>query len=184
MQSHARSGQARPLCPAPFSADFYAPYSAAAQTVLAAICRARQALVQASGEDLYALTYRLKTPSSISGKLLARGLPVTEAAAAAALHDVAGIRAVLGSVAQVYRFADLLESCLPLCDRRDYILEPKESGYRSLHLVFSIPAPDGGTRTPVEVQLRTAPMDIWASIEHQLVYKPWSDPAALPGAML
>ena len=159
-----------------FSADFYLPYAAAAQTALSALCAARRLLVLDTGEDVVAFTYRLKSPASIRGKLLLRGLPVSEEAAHAALHDVAGLRVVLRSVSQVYRFAELLarSPLLQLADERDYISAPKRSGSRSLHLLFTVPAPPGtqGAAVPVEIQLRTAAMDIWASIEHRLIYKP------------
>lgn len=168
---------------APFSPAFYAPYAAAAQVALSALCRARRSLVEETGEDVRALTYRLKTPDSIRGKLLSRGLPVTDDAARAALHDIAGLRAVLSSVPQVYRFAALLRDAPSLCilSERDYIAAPKRSGYRSLHIVAQVAVPgaaQGGAErlVPVEIQLRTAPMDIWASIEHQMVYKPLTPP--------
>ena len=56
---------------------------------------------------------------------------------------------------------------------RDYIKEPKENGYRSLHLVVEVPVFLSGGRTPVpvEVQIRTIAMDFWASLDHQLKYK-------------
>ena len=157
-----------------FSPSFYAPYAAAAQTALSALCRARRRLIAETGEDVRAVTYRLKTPASIRSKLLSRGLPATQEAAAS-LHDIAGLRAVLPSVELVYRFATLLAEspALEIIDQRDYIAAPKRSGYRSLHLVALVRAAEGeDAAVPVEIQLRTAPMDIWASIEHQLVYKP------------
>ena len=67
------------------------------------------------------------------------------------------------------------------------IAEPKPSGYRSLHLVLSIPVRlhSQSLMVPVEIQLRTAAMDMWASIEHDMVYKPDAariDSVPLPGA--
>ena len=56
----------------------------------------------------------------------------------------------------------------------DYIASPKKSGYKSLHLLLNVPVTlDGKALTvPAEIQLRTAAMDLWASIEHGIFYKP------------
>lgn len=50
----------------------------------------------------------------------------------------------------------------------DYIQQPKESGYRSLHLIIDVPIviSEGTLHLPVEIQLRTIAMDMWASLEH------------------
>lgn len=159
-----------------FSRDFYRPYEAAVETALFLICAARGRLIRETGEDIRAITYRLKSPASIRGKLLKKGLPVSESAARAALHDIAGLRVVLSDTQQVYAFARLIcgSPVVELCGLRDYIAHPKRSGYRSLHLILRVPVTVGREQllVPVEVQLRTAAMDIWASIEHDIVYKP------------
>ena len=156
-----------------FTPAFYAPYEAAAGAALAMLCAARAQLSAKDG--VRQITYRLKTPASIRGKLLKRGLPAT-AASAAALHDIAGLRAVLADVSQVYAFSRLLlrSSAAEFAYARDYIATPKPSGYQSLHLILRIPAQDGSRRAPVpvEIQLRTASMDAWASVEHDVCYKP------------
>lgn len=160
-----------------FSDSFYRPYAMAAQTAFLLLCTLRDNL-RAAGEDpgVQALTFRLKSPGSIAEKLRRKGLPVTPAAAGSALHDIAGLRVVLGDIQEVYRFArQLCESpVVELCGQRDYIENPKRSGYRSLHLILRVPVSLGREQllVPVEVQLRTQAMDIWASIEHDIVYKP------------
>ena len=55
----------------------------------------------------------------------------------------------------------------------DYIKEPKDTGYRSLHLIVNVPIgiSEGTMVLPVEIQLRTIAMDMWASLEHELRYK-------------
>ena len=160
-----------------FSSAFYRPYALAAQTVFL-LCSALRDQLHSQGEDsgMRALTYRLKTPASIGGKLRAKGLPVSRASAGAALHDIAGVRVVLQDTAQVYRFAQLIRQSpvAELMDERDYIRCPKPSGYQSLHLLLRVPVSCGRELLlmPVELQLRTAGMDVWASIEHDMVYKP------------
>lgn len=160
-----------------FSPSFYKPYEEAVTTALLLICSARGRLLEETGEDVTAMTFRLKSPASIRDKLLKKGLPVSTAAARAALHDIAGLRVVLASKAQVYRLAAILESspAVSLLGERDYIAAPKKSGYRSLHLLLNVPIllrSGPPMMVPVELQLRTASMDIWASIEHDMVYKP------------
>ncbi|MFR2965697.1 MAG: GTP pyrophosphokinase family protein [Anaerovoracaceae bacterium] len=75
----------------------------------------------------------------------------------------------------VYTVADMLlgQNDVRLIEKKDYIVNPKETGYRSLHLVVSVPVflLDGREEVPVEIQLRTVAMDFWASLEHQLRYK-------------
>ena len=160
-----------------FSSSFYQPYALAVQTAFVLLCALRDER-RAAGDDpgVEALTFRLKTPASIREKLRRKGLPVTPAAAGGALHDIAGLRVVLGDTRQVYDFAQLIcaSPVVELCGLRDYIAHPKRSGYRSLHLILRVPVTLGREQllVPVEVQLRTAAMDIWASIEHDMVYKP------------
>lgn len=118
---------------------------------------------------------RLKTPSSIAEKLARKGLPPTLDAAEEHLTDIAGVRIVCNYLEDIYRIAEFLtrQSDVELVRRRDYIQEPKESGYRSLHLVVRIPVflSSHTELVPVEVQIRTIAMDFWATLEHQLRYK-------------
>lgn len=164
-----------------FSPEFYAPYCAAAQSALSMLCATRTELTNTWGEDaVRRITFRLKSPESIVGKLRSRRLPVTAEAACTALHDVAGLRVVLLSEEAVYRYALLLlrSPQAELIRLRDYIASPKKSGYRSLHLLMMVPVLSGGEsiRMPVEIQLRTTAMDTWAAIEHDVCYKPISSP--------
>ena len=155
-----------------FRSEFYAPYEAAAAAALSLLCNTRAQMPC----SVLSVSYRLKSASSICEKLQRKGLPATQAAAVAALHDVAGLRAVLTDRQTVYRFAAALlaHDALQLEDVHDYIAMPKKSGYRSLHLIVRIPVSLDGKlcRIPVEIQLRTASMDAWACAEHRLIYKP------------
>lgn len=160
-----------------FTPAFYQPYRAAVETAFQMLCHARKLLLEDMGEEtVRQMTFRLKTPNSISDKLKKKRLPVTCDAADTALHDIAGLRVVLSSVESVYRYAALLTAS-PLGEvvsSRDYIAQPKKSGYRSLHLLMMVPVVSRGQHimTPVEIQLRTSVMDAWAVIDHALCYKP------------
>ena len=118
---------------------------------------------------------RLKSPQSMMKKLKRKGLPQTLEAAEANLNDIAGVRIICNYLEDIYRIADLLQRQrdVEFVHRRDYIENPKESGYRSLHLVIRIPVflSSHTELVPVEVQIRTIAMDFWASLEHQLRYK-------------
>ena len=118
---------------------------------------------------------RLKSPQSMMKKLARKGLPQTLEAAEANLNDIAGVRIVCNYLDDIYRIADLLQRQrdVEFVHRRDYIENPKESGYRSLHLVIRIPVflSSHTELVPVEIQIRTIAMDFWASLEHQLRYK-------------
>lgn len=160
-----------------FTPEFYRPYEAAVENAFLLLDDARSRLSRESPScAVRAMTFRLKSPSSIRGKLLKKCLPATAEAAGACLQDVAGLRVVLSSVQAVYRFADLLKasSFAECIEEIDYIAAPKKSGYRSLHLILRVPVCLRGSclMIPVEIQLRTAGMDIWASIEHEICYKP------------
>lgn len=155
-----------------FGAEFYGPYEAAVQAALEMLCAAR---TKHEG-DVLALHFRLKSPASIRGKLRKKGMPETALSASLCLRDVAGLRAVLVSRQAVYRFAHTLiaSGVARLDEVHDYIAAPKQSGYRSLHLIFSVPVvlDSQAYLVPVEIQLRTASMDAWACMEHRLIYKP------------
>ena len=118
---------------------------------------------------------RLKSPASIAEKLNRKGLPQTLESIEQNLTDIAGVRIVCNYLEDIYHIASLLERQhdVELVRKRDYIRNPKESGYRSLHLVIRIPVflSDHTELVPVEVQIRTIAMDFWASLEHQLRYK-------------
>ena len=118
---------------------------------------------------------RLKSPQSMMKKLARKGLPQTLEAAEANLNDIAGVRIVCNYLDDIYRIADLLQRQrdVEFVHMRDYIQNPKESGYRSLHLVIRITVflSSHTELVPVEVQIRTIAMDFWASLEHQLRYK-------------
>ena len=118
---------------------------------------------------------RLKTPVSIREKLTRRGINVTVENIEACLNDVAGVRVVCSFPQDVQTLAKALlkQDDVELIERKDYILNPKKNGYRSLHLIVAVPIylAHEKRKMRVEIQLRTIAMDFWASLEHQLRYK-------------
>ena len=118
---------------------------------------------------------RIKKPLSIYEKLQRRGFPVTMDSILTNMHDVAGIRVICPFIDDIYTVADMLiaQDDITLIQRKDYIKNPKENGYRSLHLVVEVPIflSTGKQMIKVEVQIRTIAMNFWASLEHQIHYK-------------
>lgn len=118
---------------------------------------------------------RLKSPESIKNKLEGRTLPITLESIEKNLHDVAGIRVVCTFPQDVYTIkkALLSQDDITLIEEKDYIRNPKTNGYRSLHLIISVPIYllHEKRTMQVEIQLRTIAMDSWAELEHQLKYK-------------
>lgn len=118
---------------------------------------------------------RIKSPESIAKKLEKKGLPVNFDSMMGNLNDIAGVRVICPYISDIYSVRDMLlkQPDLTLIKQNDYIDNPKESGYRSLHLVMEIPVYLSKTEhnVRVEIQLRTIAMDFWASLEHQLHYK-------------
>lgn len=122
-----------------------------------------------------AIKTRMKSPESISNKLQSRGLPLTLESIEENLNDVAGVRVICGFPGDIYRLAEafLSQDDVTLIEKKDYIDNPKRNGYRSLHLIVSVPIylHDEKRHMRVEVQFRTIAMDWWASLEHQIRYK-------------
>ncbi len=118
---------------------------------------------------------RLKSMESIVQKMERLGIPITISNAQDNIHDIAGIRIICNYLEDLYIMERLLllQNDVQLIDRNDYIKQPKESGYRSLHLIISIPIflSKGPLKVPVEIQFRTVAMDMWASLEHEIYYK-------------
>lgn len=118
---------------------------------------------------------RIKSPDSIAKKLEKKGLPVNFKAMTENLQDIAGVRVICPYISDIYTVRDMLlkQPDIKLYEEKDYIETPKESGYRSLHIVVEIPVYLSQTehQVKVEIQLRTIAMDFWASLEHELRYK-------------
>jgi len=118
---------------------------------------------------------RIKTPENIAQKLHKLNLEITADNAKKYLTDISGIRIICPFAKDIYRLVDILTS-MPdwkISMRKDYISNPKPSGYRSYHLIMEIPIYYSGKTEgiPVEVQIRTEAMDFWATMEHKVRYK-------------
>lgn len=118
---------------------------------------------------------RMKSMESIMRKIRTKGIPLTFEDLEENIRDIAGVRVVCSFQDDIYMLADCLlqQDDVVLIERKDYIQNPKASGYRSLHLIVEIPIflQNEKRMMKVEVQLRTIAMDFWASLEHKLRYK-------------
>jgi putative GTP pyrophosphokinase len=125
---------------------------------------------------------REKSFESIFAKLQRKGLPMTEASIASNINDIAGVRVICSFQEDVYKLTDALlqQDDVTLIIKKDYIRNPKENGYRSMHLIIEIPIflAKRKKMMRVEIQLRTIAMDYWASLEHKLKYKQEVEDAA------
>ena len=118
---------------------------------------------------------RLKSPEGIVKKLNRKNYPFSLESIEKNINDIAGIRVICSFPEDIYLLAECLlqQDDITLVEVKDYIKNPKESGYRSLHLIIEVPIflENEKKNMKVEVQLRTIAMDFWASLEHKLRYK-------------
>ena len=118
---------------------------------------------------------RLKSSSSVIEKMIRKGIPFSMENLEEQIQDLAGIRVICSYVDDIYALAQALTSQddITLIEEKDYIQTPKPNGYRSLHLIVSVPVffSQQKRQIKVEVQIRTIAMDFWASLEHQMKYK-------------
>lgn len=118
---------------------------------------------------------RIKTSESIVKKLKRHGYESTIENMVRHVNDIAGIRIICSFTTDIYRIAGMLErqSDMNIISVKDYIKNPKASGYKSYHMIVSIPIYLSEKRVDakVEIQIRTVAMDFWASLEHKIYYK-------------
>lgn len=124
---------------------------------------------------IVSINTRLKQTASILGKLDRLGAEFSVASVEEKLHDVAGVRVICSYLDDVYTIAQALtkQDDIHLIRVKDYIKNPKPNGYRSLHLIVSVPVffAEMTREMKVEVQIRTVAMDYWAELEHEMRYK-------------
>lgn len=118
---------------------------------------------------------RVKSWESLIKKVRRKEIPLTLSSIEENIHDIAGVRVVCSFPDDIYMLADCLlnQDDITLIEKKDYIKNPKPGGYRSLHLIISVPIflQNEKRMVTVEVQLRTIAMDFWASLEHKIYYK-------------
>lgn len=118
---------------------------------------------------------RIKTPESIVKKLKRYGKETSIENMINYINDIAGIRIVCSFTSDIYKLAEMIgkQKDLTVVSVKDYIKNPKESGYKSYHMLVTIPIfmSDRTVNTKVEIQIRTMAMDFWASLEHKIYYK-------------
>ena len=118
---------------------------------------------------------RIKTPDSIAKKLRRHGFENTMENMVEHINDIAGVRIVCSFTSDIYRLADMIgkQKEFTILYIKDYMKHPKESGYRSYHMLITVPiqTTKGICPTKVEIQIRTIAMDFWASLEHKIYYK-------------
>ena len=131
--------------------------------------------LQYDRNPIEAIKTRLKSPESIIDKMRRRGLDFTVENIENNINDIAGVRVICGFPSDIYTLSEafLKQDDIRLIRRKDYIENPKENGYRSLHLIIEIPIflHDEKKLMKVEVQFRTISQDWWASLEHKIRYK-------------
>jgi putative GTP pyrophosphokinase len=118
---------------------------------------------------------RIKTPESIVKKLRRGGYESTIENMIEHVNDIAGIRVVCSFTSDIYRLSEMIgkQNDLTVVSVKDYIKNPKESGYKSFHMLVTVPIflSDRVVNMKVEIQIRTIAMDFWASLEHKIYYK-------------
>ena len=118
---------------------------------------------------------RMKTSESIVKKLKRYGYESTIENMVKYINDIAGIRVICSFTSDIYKLAEMIgnQSDLKVLSIKDYIKNPKESGYKSYHMLVSVPVflSDRIVEVKVEIQIRTVAMDFWASLEHKINYK-------------
>ena len=118
---------------------------------------------------------RIKTAESIVKKLRRYGYESTISNMVEYINDIAGIRVICSFMSDIYRIADMISNQrdIKVISVKDYLKNPKPSGYRSYHMIVTVPVylSDRIVDTKVEIQIRTVAMDFWASLEHKIHYK-------------
>lgn len=118
---------------------------------------------------------RMKSEESIVRKLMKKGQDITVENIERYIDDVAGIRVICSFTPDIYRIVDMIsnQDDIEVVKTKDYMVNPKPSGYRSYHMIVKVPIflSDTVVPTRVEIQIRTVAMDFWASLEHKIYYK-------------
>ncbi|MED9903938.1 MAG: (p)ppGpp synthetase [Lachnospiraceae bacterium] len=154
------------------------PYEDAVQLMLTKLEILNHSIYGRSTEEkkpVHHMQYRIKEKKSIEGKLERLGVTDSVMNAKDHLMDIGGIRVICYFQTEIYELLESLkrQNDLIVIKEKDYMKQPKKSGYRSYHIIFGVPLHtlDAMEYYPVEVQFRTLSMDFWSSLEHRICYK-------------
>jgi putative GTP pyrophosphokinase len=118
---------------------------------------------------------RIKTPTSLIKKMIKNNVAFDFNEVELKIKDIAGVRVICPFIDDIFTIVDMVEKNedIEVIKKKDYINNPKESGYRSYHMILKVPVflTTGREEVIVELQIRTMAMDFWASLEHQIKYK-------------
>ncbi len=174
--SQIEKQKSKPKLPGSSEEQFYKDWlellRQAVQMVTARIAVLQDGIMEQQGRcPVEHCKWRIKSAASMQEKLRRNHLPPTLEMARTRVYDGAGVRVVCPFINDVYLLVQELrqQPDFEVLKEKDYILHPKENGYRSYHLIIQVELQQ--QRVPVEIQLRTIAMDCWASLEHQLRYK-------------
>ena len=91
------------------------------------------------------------------------------------IFDIAGVRVICSYQSDIFNLVEMIRNNkeIEIIREKDYINNPKPSGYRSYHMILKVPIylTTGPEKVIVELQIRTMAMDFWASLEHKIKYK-------------
>lgn len=121
------------------------------------------------------ISSRIKSPESLLNKMVKNKVALNVNEVKERIQDIAGVRVVCSFIPDIYKLVELIKNNTDfiVIKEKDYIKNPKDSGYRSYHLIIKTPIylTNGITEVKVEIQIRTMAMDFWASLEHKIKYK-------------
>ena len=116
---------------------------------------------------------RVKSVVSILDKCQKKGISIDDVTEK--IEDLAGVRIICQFVEDIERVVELLHkrTDIEIKTEKDYVTTPKDSGYRSYHMIvwYTVETMEGPKRIMVEIQIRTMAMNFWATVEHSLQYK-------------
>lgn len=119
---------------------------------------------------------RIKSPESILKKMNDKGIKYTYKEMIKNINDIAGIRVICPLKKEIYSVRNLITSLpgIKILKEKDYVQNPKKSGYSSYHIIIEVPVTLSKSLVyvKVEIQIRTLAMDFWATLEHKMKYKP------------
>ena len=158
---------------------FYGEFAPKLEEIQALLMNEIQAMLDSLGTDSETavaehIKCRIKDADSLREKLIKNNLPETARGGLENLSDIVGARVITHFVGDIYTVSELIKKnpCWRVKAVKDYIAAMKPNGYRSLHMLLTVPFGVGDIKEiDVEIQLRTIAMDCWASLEHQLKYK-------------